>query len=293
MSVAEDDLYRELECSSTATQAELRASYRSLVRRFHPDLFPNNPEIAARFQRITAAYDVLSDERKRRQYDLHGRVAIRAGFDPDRVQAVRAAEAAPLGPLPLAISFVESVRGGQKRIDMPEERQRRHGLPARLEVKVPPGLESGHVLHIAPRPPAREPLMLELTIAPHPLFRREGSDVVYELPVTVVEAIRGRVLTIPTPRGAVPFELPPGTASGAQFRVRGHGIAPHGNRPGGDLRFTVQVVLPRMPETPGARAVLDGFEALYDGPVRSGWFQTADLPVVGNENEPSEAFDTR
>jgi len=281
--VADGDLYEELGVSRGITATELRTRYRQLVRKYHPDLYPNDPDIAARFQRITAAYDVLSDERKRRQYDLHGRVAIRAGFDEQRVKAAKVAESAPLPPMPLAVSFIEAVRGGQKRVDLTEERQRRHGLPSRVEVRIPPGLESGHSLQIAPRPPAREPLMLKLTVAPHPLFRRAGSDVTFELPVTVREAVRGHALNLPTPKGAVPFELPAGVRDGAEFRVRGHGVAAHNGRAGGDVRFTVRLVLPNVPSSPSVDALLEQFDALYGGPVRTGWFQTADLPVVTDD----------
>jgi DnaJ-class molecular chaperone len=282
--VADGDLYSELGCSRTATQAELRASYKQLVRKFHPDLYPDDPEIASRFQRITAAYDVLGDERKRRQYDLHGRVAIRAGFDPDRVRAAQAAEAAPLPPMPLAVSFVESVRGGSKRVDLDGDRQRRHGLPPRVEVRIPPGLENGHALQIAPRPPAREPLLIKLTVAPHPLFRRSGADVRYELPITVKEAMLGHSLMLPTPRGTVPFDVPPGVRSGAEYRVRGHGVAPHAGRPGGDLHVTVRVVLPEVSNGAVIADLLDRFDQLYTSPVRTGWFQTADLPAMEDES---------
>lgn len=281
--VPDGDLYSELGCARTATQAELRASYKQLVRKYHPDLYPDDAQIAARFQRITAAYDVLGDESKRRQYDLHGRVAIRAGFDPERVRAAKVAEAAPLPPMPLAVSFVESVRGGNKRVELDHDRQRRHGLPSRVEVRIPPGLESGHTLQIAPRPPGREPLLLELTVAPHPLFRRRGADVHYELPLTVKEALLGHSLTLPTPRGSVPFDVPAGATSGSEYRVRGHGVAPHAGRPGGDLLVTLRVVLPRVSNGDAVGDVLDRFEQLYTQPVRTGWFQTADLPVMDGE----------
>lgn len=269
------DLYRELGCARDATPAELRASYRKLVREFHPDLYPDDSEVAARFQRITAAYDVLGDEHRRRQYDLHGRVAIRAGFDPERVRAAKAAEARPLPPLPVTVSFVESIRGGDKRVELDHERQRRHGLPAKVDVRIPPGLEPGHALHIAPRPPAKEPLNLQLSVAPHPLFRRRGDDVYFELPITVKEAMLGHTLTLPTPRGTVEFEVPAGVRSGDEYRVRGHGVAPRAGHPGGDLRVTVRVMLPEVRDEAQATAALERFEALYAGPVRSGWFDMA------------------
>lgn len=282
----DQDLYSELGCPKTATQAELRAAYKQLVRKFHPDLYPDDKEIAVRFQRITAAYDVLGDEVKRRQYDLHGRVAIRAGFDPERVRAVQAADARPLPPMPMAVSFVESVRGGSKVVHLDEDRQRRHGLPGRVEVRVPPGLENEHTLQIAPRPPAREPLLLRVIIAPHPLFRREGQDVTYELPITVREAMLGHSLSLPTPRGAVTFNIQPGVRGGAQFRIRGHGVAPHAGRPGGDLRITLRVVLPRVTNGAIVADVLEKFEQLYTEPVRTGWFETADLPRVSEDPAP-------
>ena len=67
-----EDLYEVLGISRTATQNEIKSAYRKLAVKYHPDKNPGNKEAEEKFKKISAAYDVLSDETKRRQYDSYG-----------------------------------------------------------------------------------------------------------------------------------------------------------------------------------------------------------------------------
>jgi DnaJ-class molecular chaperone len=66
--------------------------------------------------------------------------------------------------------------------------------------------------------------LVEITVAPHPLFHREGDDIIIELPVTLKEAVIGASLEVPTIKGKVRLTIPPGSGSGSRLRLRGRGI---------------------------------------------------------------------
>jgi DnaJ-class molecular chaperone len=116
-------------------------------------------------------------------------------------------------------------------------------------VKIPPGVETGQVLRLRGQGgpgrhggPAGDAL-IELDVAAHPLFRREGFDLHLELPVTVREAVLGGPVIVPTPGGPLRVTLPAGSDAGRQIRLRGKGIAAHGDRAAGDLFLTLRIVI--------------------------------------------------
>src|SRR5712692_4357677 len=90
------DLYRVLGVERSASADEIRRAYRRLARRHHPDVNPGNKEAGEKFKEITAAYEVLSDEKKRKAYDEFGEASLHSGFDAERARAYRdAAHSAP------------------------------------------------------------------------------------------------------------------------------------------------------------------------------------------------------
>jgi len=87
--MAEKDLYEVLGVSKTATEDEIRAAYRKLARKHHPDVNPGNKSAEARFKEISAAYEVLVDAEKRKLYDEFGHEGLRGGFDPEQARAYK------------------------------------------------------------------------------------------------------------------------------------------------------------------------------------------------------------
>jgi DnaJ-class molecular chaperone len=75
-------------------------------------------------------------------------------------------------------------------------------------------------------------------VAPHPFFRREGDDIVLDLPVTLQEAVLGASVEVPTVKGPISLRIPPGSRSGTRLRLRGRGIG------AGHQYVVLQVVLP-------------------------------------------------
>ncbi|HEX9880363.1 MAG TPA: J domain-containing protein [Candidatus Binatia bacterium] len=85
--MAKRDLYQILGANRTASQEEIRKSYRKLARKFHPDINPGNKEAENKFKEISAAYEVLSDPKKRKLYDEFGEEGRAAGFDSEKARA--------------------------------------------------------------------------------------------------------------------------------------------------------------------------------------------------------------
>jgi molecular chaperone DnaJ len=90
--MATRDLYADLGVSKTASADEIKKAYRKLARKNHPDVNPGNKEAEERFKNISFAYDVLSDEQKRKTYDEFGADALHAGFDAERAREYRRAQ---------------------------------------------------------------------------------------------------------------------------------------------------------------------------------------------------------
>lgn len=103
-------------------------------------------------------------------------------------------------------------------------------------MRIPAGVRDGHVLRlkgqgmpgIGEGPPGDA--LVEVTIAPDKRFRRDGDDIIVELPVTIREAVLGAALEVPTIKGMVRLTIPPGSGTGTRLRLRGRGIGAHGHQ---------------------------------------------------------------
>lgn len=114
----------------------------------------------------------------------------------------------------------------------------------KVNVSIPPGVSDGTKLRV-PQVLGGRDLYLKVRVKPHPFFRREGDNVVLELPVTIYEATLGTELEVPTLEGKVKMKIPPETQNGTVFRLRGLGF-PHSKEGGkGDQLVKVKVVVPR------------------------------------------------
>lgn len=140
-----------------------------------------------------------------------------------------------------------------------------------LRVNIPPGAEPGKKIRLRGKgeaglrgAPAGD-LYLTPRIRSHPLFTRAGADLTMELPITVGEALRGASIDVPTPSGAIKVKIPAGAQSGQLLRIKGKGVAAHGQTAAGDLYLRLMV---RVPQGALASEVVDRIDAAYAGDVR-------------------------
>ncbi len=269
-----EDPYQILGVQRDDSEDAIRSAYRKLAKRYHPDLNPGKPESAERFKAIASAYDLLSDPVKRGRFD-RGEIDAeghekppeqpfyhnvnpgeRYGGGPnlspeDLEDLLGAAFAEQLGRrnrnrrgadahYVLTVSFLDAANGAVRRLTLPDERT--------LDVTIPPGLRDGHVLRLKGQglpgtgtSPAGDAL-IEVSVSPHPYFRRHGNDVILELPVTLQEAVLGASIEVPTVKGKVRLTIPPNSNNGRRLRLAGRGIA------GGNQVVELKLVLPTRAE---------------------------------------------
>lgn len=151
-----------------------------------------------------------------------------------------------------------------------------HQLQMRTEtltVNVPPGLADGARIripgkgHAGPNGAGHGDLYITVRVHDHPLFRREGDDVLLTVPVAIHEAALGAKIDVPAPDGQARLRVPPGTQSGQRFRLRERGIAsPHTGRRG-DLVVEVRLVLPKLLDE-RSKELLREFGRIHAGDVR-------------------------
>jgi DnaJ-class molecular chaperone len=273
------DPYEMLGIPRTATAEQIKAAYRKLAKKHHPDLNPGNTAAEARFKAASAANELLSDPERRARFDrgeidAEGQPTERAFYrqyaEGDQAGRYRSAGAEDDafgdifselfrqagnrgGPgagsgrafrqdqhFSLTIPFREAALGGSHRITLPEG--------SSLDVTIPPGLRDGQTIRLRGKGhagfnggPAGD-AMIEVSVEPHPFFRRDGDDIHIDLPVTVAEAVLGGKVNVPTLSGPVSLTVPHHSDAGRKLRLRGRGIPAHGDRTAGDLYVTLQLV---------------------------------------------------
>ena len=139
----------------------------------------------------------------------------------------------------VTITLPEAAKGTTRRVRLASGKD--------LEVKIPAGLSEGQQIRLKgqglPGPGGGTgDVLITVSIAPHPTFRRDGNDLRLDLPITLYEAVLGGKVRVPTLDGAVELAIPPGTNSGRVFRLRGKGFP--GKEGTGDLLATVRIMLP-------------------------------------------------
>ncbi|MBS0233311.1 MAG: J domain-containing protein [Proteobacteria bacterium] len=141
----------------------------------------------------------------------------------------------------LEIDFLEAVRGAKKRVTLPDG-----GV---LDLNVPEGVADGQVLRLKGKGVAgghggeRGDALVEIKVRAHPDFKRDGDDILLDLPITIDEAVLGGRVEVPTPSGRVQLSIPKGTSSGKTFRLKGKGARGKGGHVGDQL-VTVKIVMP-------------------------------------------------
>lgn len=271
------DFYEVLGVAKAADESEIKRAYRELARTYHPDL---NPGGAETFKEINEAYAVLSDGQLRARYDRWGHDGEGGsgglGSMVDAVEEVlgdvlRRRKKKQRGRdlrYTLEVSFEEAAFGCTKTIQVPTDPTPPPGGssgPSReFSVVVPQGTREGAIKMLRGEgepgqggAPAGD-LHVIVRVKDHPIFRREGHDVLCDVPLTVPQAALGAVLEVPTIDGPVKMRIPEGSQTGRVFRIRGRGIPRSAgkNAPRGDQLVKIQVRTP-TDLTPRQRELLE------------------------------------
>ncbi len=294
------DPYQTLGVAKSATKAEIKKAYRKLAKELHPDKNKDNPKAADRFSDVTKAYDLLSDDTKRGQFDrgeidadgnpafagfggfggggrsggnpfgdaystgaggpqggfsgfgndgadfgdiFEGLFGGRGGGDPfGGARQQRRSAPPPRGAnisYRLPVHFIDAATLAPQRITLADGKT--------IDLKLPKGVEDGTQMKLRGKgqegPGGAGDALVTINVKPHPFFKRDGNDVILQLPITLKEAVEGGKVKVPTVDGPVMLTVPAGTSSGKTLRLKGKGFTKKdGSR--GDQRVTLEISLP-------------------------------------------------
>ena len=303
-----NDLYETLGVKRDTSQDEIKRHYRKLAKELHPDLNPDKPDVTARFSEVTAAYDILSDQEKRGQYD-RGEIDAK-GHERPQQRYYRDFEGAPEGgkyyrqegfpddealhdffadlfqgqgdgrrsfrmrargadvAYNLTIDFLEAAKGTKKRVVMADGRS--------LDLTIPAGARDRQTLRLKGQGQQgfeggdKGDAFVELHIRPHNIFERKDVDVHLHLPVSPAEAMLGAKVSVPTIDGNVTMSVPKGSNAGSTLRLRGKGIVDARTGQRGDQYVHLKIVLPKDPD-PALEELLQRWQTDHAYDPREGW----------------------
>jgi DnaJ-class molecular chaperone len=276
------DPYSTLGVSKGADEKAIKVAYRKLAKELHPDKNKDNPKASERFSEVTQAYDLLSDPKKRGQYDRgeideNGQPRFSGNpFGGGYSQGGPAGGNFGGGGIDLGDIFDGLFGGGGGRSGggpgpRPQQAPPKGAniayahlvsftdaatlAPQRImlgdgktvEFKLPAGIVAGQQIRIPgkgqPGPGGYGDAMVTLKIGKHPHLVRDGDNIRIDLPISLKEAVEGGKVKVPTVDGAVMLTVPPRTNSGAVLRIKGRGFtAKTGVR--GDQLVTLMIHLP-------------------------------------------------
>ncbi len=250
------DYYEILGVSKSAALAEIKSAYRKLALQWHPD---RNKAANAneKFKEINEAYSVLSDPKKKEQYDQFGHTPFQPGagqgfggqqgpfqyyystgggeefIDPFEIFeqffgggfSPRAAR--HRAAYQLEIDFDDAVHGATKDVHLPNGRR---------TIKIPAGVDTGSRIRF-------DEFDIVLDVRPSREYRREGDDLIVDQEISYVQAALGAVVEVKTIDGTVKIRIQPGTQPGTMIRLREKGVPHVHGRGRGDeyVRITLHV----------------------------------------------------
>jgi molecular chaperone DnaJ len=277
----EKDYYAILGVDKKADAATIKKKYRQLARELHPDKTKGDKKLEDRFKEVSEAYDILSDDKKRSEYDQAREMfksgAFRQGPNQfsgdfsdlfngggDIFASIFGGRRAPRKgadtQTTITISFRDSIFG--KEVD----------IKPNLTMRIPAGISDGGKVRVKGRGEPGEAgpgdLYVLVNVVPHPVFTRKGENIHLTVPVTFTEAALGADIPVPTIEGEeVKVRIAPGTQNGKVFRVKGRGVKKGVNA--GDLMVAIEVQVPQRVDGRAKKALEEFAEATHGEDVRS------------------------
>jgi molecular chaperone DnaJ len=291
----EKDFYKILGIGKSASADEIKKKYRSLARELHPDKTKGDTAMEEKFKAVSEAYDILSDGKKRAEYDqardMFERGGMRApqggqnfqggdfsdifgGGNPQDIFANLFGGGARRGPrkgqdlqTEATITFKEAAFGTTLELRLSAD----GGPSQNISARVPAGVNDGAKIRVKGKGSKGEAgpgdLFILLHVKPHAIFSRKGENIALTVPVTFTEATLGGDIKVPTLAGdEVTLRIAPGTSNGRVLRVKGRGITK--GTTVGDLLVTIEVQVPQRVEGEALEALKKYAEATADQEVR-------------------------
>ncbi len=273
-------LYETLGVSESATAAEIKKAYRKLARKYHPDIC-KKPDCEEKFKEINAAYEVLSDEEKRKQYDQFGDAMFgnqsfqdfykSQGSNVDLDEILRNIFGGGFSGGTRRSSggfggFEDMFGGGgfgggysQPNLDMKAKMTipfnvavmgGTHSINLNgetINLKIPAGITSGKKLRVRGKGKSlqgqRGDLIIEVEVAPSNEYERDGDNLIKTIDIPLKIMMFGGKVKVNTLQKEITVKIPQNSKNGQKLRVKGYGVA---NK--GDLYLKLNVVLPKVEE---------------------------------------------
>ena len=290
----EKDFYKVLGVDKKADADEIKRKYRGLVKDLHPDTNHGDSAKEEKFKAVSEAYEILSDAKKRAEYDEARSLFERGGFrapgggnfqggdfsdifgggNPQDIFANLFGGGGRRGPrkgqdlqTEATITFRESIFGTNLDLRLSTDR----GAAQNITARVPAGVNDGAKIRVKGKGSKGEAgpgdLFILLHVKPHAVFSRKGENIAITVPVTFTEAALGGDIKVPTLTGdEVTLRIAPGTSNGRVLRVKGRGITKGATV--GDLLVTIEVQVPQRVEGEALEALKKYAEVTADQEVR-------------------------
>ena len=293
----EKDLYKILGVSKNDKPDAVKKAYRKLAKDLHPDKTKGDKKLEDRFKEVSEAYEVLSDDKKRAEYDemrdayKSGRIPqggpqsgyqsggnfqdIFGGGDPNDIFSTlfgggrRGPSKGQDLQTETTISFRDSIFGREINLRLSDQT---------VTTRVPAGIKDGAKIKLkgrgAPGQGGPGDLFITINVTKHPVYTRDGDNLLMTLPVTFDEAALGADIAVPTLQGEeVKVRLAPGTNNGKVLRLKGRGVTR--NHASGDLLITIEVTVPQRLDAKAKKALEEFAEATSSESPRNDIFERA------------------
>ena len=265
--------YNLLGIEKTATKDEIKKAFRKLAQKYHPDKKGGDE---AKFKEINEAYTVLSNDKKRQEYDQFGQYSGGGGggnpsggfggFDFNGFQQNGGVDfdlgdifnqifqgggrqRTPKGRdiyIDVQLEFKDSVFGVKKNISFTRDANKQ---PEKMDIDIPAGMDTGEMLRVREKGEPAEggipgDLYVRVHIKQHETMKKIGENIIMIFPVKITESLLGGKREVETLDGKVTVKIPQGVNEGNLLRVRGKGVSLRdGSR--GDLLLQTKLEIPK------------------------------------------------
>lgn len=269
------DFYKILGVEKSASQDEIKKAFRKLAHQYHPD---KNKGDDSKFKEVNEAYTVLSDEKKRQQYDTYGNADAGfggfngaqgfGGFDFSQFNQNGQGFEFDLGDvfseffgggrrprkgrnitIDIQLTFKEAAFGTEREISNGKEK---------ISIKIPSGINNGEGLRVAGKGEVGEAgpgdLIVRVWVEEHKTLRREGYNVITQVKVKLSLALLGGEITVESLDGPIEVKVPQGVIHGEMLRIKGKGIQ-HENGKRGDMYVAILIDIPKKLSKSAAKLV--------------------------------------